>query len=601
MLGTPLANLSRPQTAAATGLPGSIVVRSYAGHRWFEEFMTKTQVSPDGSYLLRTTLEGVQTLSRMSDGVTLDGRLRGGLSSFERAVFCGRTLLRLGVRDRVHGWFVGDAPALTRVTIPADATPICSQDGSAIAFYQSTPENIVGPSTISSLSLALHKRTDARLAGPVTGAVVSPNGRRVYALVRQRDGASSLVRVSAADGAVTTLAMNLDAPPYPLLFPGVVLAVTNDERTLVLPLVSRRPPDDAARQNADVKRWTKVYAFDLRARKLHLIDAAAHDESDPAIVGNALYFVRTVVTKSIVAFPAGGGRLHEVAADAFLPSFTRDRKRLAFDFGDLRRADFGLDIRAEAVAIDGNADAISRPSIVAASNHEHFTPEWSPNMKWIAYHSHRAPKPPPYYDAAGTTDDIWLRLADDRSAPERRVTSFGLEVGTVYWSPDGRKLLFGSLDRSAPTVYHAWTTTLDPVTGRVVRNARLPFPGIVSPVWSIWSPDGRSIAVEDARSSTKQALWVASSDGRRTRRIHDFDSETYGGVDWSPDGKTLVFSALTNGRMQIFSISSSGGAATQLTHDALNVMHPRVSADGRWIASTRMEVRQELRRASAGI
>lgn len=111
----------------------------------------------------------------------------------------------------------------------------------------------------------------------------------------------------------------------------------------------------------------------------------------------------------------------------------------------------------------------------------------------------------------------------------------------------------------------------------------------------MWSPDGRAIAIEDSRTPGTQTLWIASSDGRRTRRVVDYASETYGGVDWMPGGKGLVFAGLANGRMQIFSVPALGGPATQLTHDSFNLMHPRVSRDGHWIACSRLQTRQELR------
>jgi Tol biopolymer transport system component len=38
----------------------------------------------------------------------------------------------------------------------------------------------------------------------------------------------------------------------------------------------------------------------------------------------------------------------------------------------------------------------------------------------------------------------------------------------------------------------------------------------------------------------------------------------------------------------LFSISRAGGTPVQLTHDAGNLMHPRVSPDGKWIACTRI-------------
>jgi Tol biopolymer transport system component len=65
-------------------------------------------------------------------------------------------------------------------------------------------------------------------------------------------------------------------------------------------------------------------------------------------------------------------------------------------------------------------------------------------------------------------------------------------------------------------------------------------------------------------------------------------------VTWTPDARTLIYSALVDGRMQLTSIPSAGGTARVLTHDMANLLHPRVSPDGRWIGATRLSVSKEI-------
>ncbi len=89
-------------------------------------------------------------------------------------------------------------------------------------------------------------------------ARLSSDGGKVYAVVRQDSGASSLLEIAAKSGQITVLAKDLDAWP----FPRPELAVTPDGNSLILPLAGLTPPDDARRQVTDApERWLKLYRF----------------------------------------------------------------------------------------------------------------------------------------------------------------------------------------------------------------------------------------------------------------------------------------------------------------------------------------------------
>jgi Tol biopolymer transport system component len=104
------------------------------------------------------------------------------------------------------------------------------------------------------------------------------------------------------------------------------------------------------------------------------------------------------------------------------------------------------------------------------------------------------------------------------------------------------------------------------------------------------------IAFVQRIAGERQALWVVAPDGSGARRIVEFRSSTYGGLDWTPDGQRLVYAALADGRMQLFAVPGAGGTPERLTDDPANLIHPQVSPDGRWIAATRLERSKQLRR-----
>jgi Tol biopolymer transport system component len=147
-------------------------------------------------------------------------------------------------------------------------------------------------------------------------------------------------------------------------------------------------------------------------------------------------------------------------------------------------------------------------------------------------------------------------------------------------APDGRNCEM--LADGAPWIWNLKAEHL-PVSSEI-RSARS----------VAWSPDGKEIAIEDDRGEGARTLWVVHADGSHAERIADYKGTTYDGLDWTADGKTMVISALAGDNLQLFAVPRAGGAPKQLTHDTGNLMHPRVSPDGKWIAATRIVQSKQL-------
>ena len=577
----------------------STTLLTWPGHRLFEDFSARSEVGPDGKWILRTFVDGNQLLLRLPAGTSDTAMLQGGLHGFERAAWCGTRLLRLGTDAGKRAWYADGPAGLAALTIPPDATPLCSTDGQHLAHFTSFParREVAPPKDIYIGTQSSQRRVE--IGGVVLFAKFSPDAKNLYVLSRQESGASTLSSIDSSTLQVTQLAHDLDAWP----FPGPEMAVTADGKSLILPLATLKKPDDARRQVPRVpERWLKLYRFDIARRQFSVVaQETDSDQTDPAVIGDDLYWVSSHNTKNVIAFPASGVPVHTVVAgrEAYLPTWSHDGKRIAFVEGEYRLADWALSQDVGIVAVNAEILPAGDPKPFVVGNHEDFPVQWSPDGRWIAWHSHRDPhRDAPYYDEPGATDDIWIRSAEDIHAPEIKATHDLWETGWVYWSPDGSELIYTTWDRNgAPGVYQVRVTKIDTSTGHPIQERPFPTPKqVVSPQVAIWSPSGDEVAIEDAAGPTERILWVVAKDGSNLQNIISYPSETYGGIDWSPDGKTLYYSALDGDRMKIFSIPRTGGSPKKISDGPGNYLHPSVSPDGRWIACSEIETVQYLRR-----
>jgi len=555
---------------------------------WYEDAGKRASVSQNGEWILYGNSRNLK-LIELKTGRVDSRRLKGTLDEVSSAVFFKEDqLARLGRRGSETGWFLPAGALLHLSTVPPDAVPLWSPDGSRVAWYFARQ-----PAQGLCIAAAADQQKFENLGGTVTALVWSADGSMVYVLVWESNGVSSLVRIDQKSRQVETVARDLDAAAF-----AGSIGLAPDGKHIFVALAGAAAPFDELRHQPVAPRNLNIYEINLENGARRLKVPSRTDVFAPTVAGEYLYWTRNDIKTSIVVLPAAGGEPpHQVVEQGQLPRWERPGgNRLAFIYGGWRLADWALNLDAGVVDVDSSARPTSQMRPIVTGFHEDFTPAWSPDGKWIAYHSHRSPRPVPSYSSEGSADDVFLRRADGPQSAEIRLTEFGWEVGPAEWSPDGRQLVFCSWKKGGtPGISSPWIVTIDPDSGKALRTDQIELPQpLKGAEEAAWSPQGHELAIEERTEENRRALWIFDLESKRARKLIDYPSTTYGGIAWTPDGKTIVYGGLAGNRMQLFAIPQSGGESRQLTHDTANLLHPSVSPNGRWIACTRIVQSKEI-------
>ena len=335
--------------------------------------------------------------------------------------------------------------------------------------------------------------------------------------------------------------------------------------------------------NGMVSLWTA----DLKTLKAHRASSFSRDAYAPSIAsdGTVVFKVQSYRTHLADIAVEGGPTRQLTTFQSETPSYHPTLPLIAFTYGTWRRVlddSKYPDIAQEIGVID-----VSRPlpatassQVIAQSDSEDQAMAWSPNGKWIAFHTHRE-----------MSDDVWLRPVDGKQ-PDKRITFLGrgAEVGWPRWSPDGRTVLLdGARKSDGNSVVYA--IGVDQESGNVISDLREVraegFSGDIT--HAEWLGNDRVIAVAKEAPGRHAILTLPVSGGAPTI-VHRYPTEhDFPGLGVSSNGRFVAFAApAPDGYYQIFMKSLVDGdlPAVQLTTDLSNKTQPAFSPDGGRIAFT---------------
>lgn len=331
----------------------------------------------------------------------------------------------------------------------------------------------------------------------------------------------------------------------------------------------------------------ELWAADLNNRRTRRVSNFSRDAYAPtaAADGTVVFKVQTYrTTLADVAFEGGPTR-QLTTFQSETPSYHPTRPLIAFTYGTWRRVVDDAkypDIAQEIGVVDiGQSLPATKPTeVLEDSDSEDQAMTWSPNGKWIAFHTHKE-----------MSDDVWLRPADGGQA-DKRITFLGrgAEVGWPRWSPDGRTVLLNGA-RKTDGASVLYTIGVNQDSGAVTSDLReIKIDGITGEMGHAeWLPGSASIVATVKEGPGRHAIFTAPVGGGRVTVVHRFETEhDFAGLGVSANGRFVAFAApAPDGFYQIF-VKSIGAAAPprQLTTDRSHKTQPAFSPDGARIAFT---------------
>jgi dipeptidyl aminopeptidase/acylaminoacyl peptidase len=331
----------------------------------------------------------------------------------------------------------------------------------------------------------------------------------------------------------------------------------------------------------------ELFSADVKTGRTRRLSNFSRDAYAPSVSADGTVLFKTQTYRTHLADIAfeGGPTRQLTTFQSETPSYHPARPLIAFTFGTWRRVVDDArypDIAQEIGVVDvGQPLPAAKPAeVLEDSDSEDQAMTWSPNGKWIAFHTHKE-----------MSDDVWLRPVDGKG-PDKRITFLGrgAEVGWPRWSPDGNTVLLnGARKNDGASVLY--TIGVNQETGATTSELHeIPVTGITGEMGHAeWMPGSASVVAIAKEGPGRHAIFTVPSAGGRATLVHRFDSEhDFSGLGVSTNGRFVAFAApAPDGFFQIF-VKAVGQPTkpVQLTTDRSHKTQPTFSPDGSRVAFT---------------
>jgi Tol biopolymer transport system component len=427
-----------------------------------------------------------------------------------------------------------------------------------------------------------------------------PDGRTAAAIQFTSKGAE-LVKVGPVD--VWTVGRIEGRPSWPAIRPnGLVSCVINArlsvpcgdaplkldvDRDVYGPIAFSPDGNTVYFSSPNDRGMVELLSADVNTGRTCRLSNFSRDAYAPSVAADGTVVFKTQSYRTHLADIAfeGGVTRQLTTFQSETPSYHPTRPLIAFTYGTWRRVIDDAkypDIAQEIGVVDVSQTlpAAKPTAALEDSDSEDQAMTWSPNGKWIAFHTHKE-----------MSDDVWLRPADGKG-PDKRITFLGrgAEVGWPRWSPDGRTVLLNGARKSdGASVLYAIGVNQD--TGATTSELReVNVTSVTGEMGHAeWMPDSGTVIATAKEGPGRHVIFTVPAGGGRATIVHRYATEhDFSGIGVSTNGRFVAFVApAPDGFFQIF-VKTIGGTMppVQLTTDRSHKTQPAFSPDGARVAFT---------------
>jgi len=325
---------------------------------------------------------------------------------------------------------------------------------------------------------------------------------------------------------------------------------------------------------ANNRKVIDLHSYHLPSKKHQRLASFSRDSYDPSVSSSGSVLFKLQDYRVFIAATEGESKLSKPVTTFMseLSYWDPTGKELSFTYGNWRRVMDDMhypDISQEIGYINFNQSLpAEKPDVVVRSSYsEDQGMCWSPNKKWVAFHTH-----------ADGTDDIWIQPNND-STKGVPLSKGGSETGRPRWSPDGKWIVYTS---QADGVKRIFTIGMSQETGKITTAQKVLVPnkkmqGAFADAH--WLKDSETLVTEYVPDLQHKELYLLKRDGSVIKKIHTYTSDQqYSGISISHDYQWVAYIAPDNqGNYQVFKVSMDGKTVKQLTYDATDKTHPSFS------------------------